>query len=76
MTAREELHRLVDHIPESEIPAAQKLLRALVDPVGLAIHSADEDDEPETDAERVAVEASLADSEPDVPFERVRQHRN
>ncbi len=57
MTPREELHRLVDHIPESQVATTQKLLRALVDPVELAILSAEEDDEPESEDERAAVEA-------------------
>jgi hypothetical protein len=30
---RHELHTLVDHIPESDVPAARKVLRALADPV-------------------------------------------
>ena len=75
MTAREELHRLVDHIPESEVRTTRKLLRALVDPVELAILSAEEDDEPEGDRERAAVEAALSDSGADVPFERLRRVR-
>ena len=75
MTAREELHRLVDHLPESEVPTTRKLLRALVDPVELAIMTAGEDDEPEGDAEREAVRAALADARPDVPFERLRRIR-
>ena len=33
---RHELHTLVDHIPESDVPAARKVLRALADPVELA----------------------------------------
>ena len=76
MTAREELHRLVDHIPESEMRTTQKLLRALVDPVELAIISAEEDDEPESDGERAAVEAALAGSEPDIPFDQLRRIRH
>ena len=36
MTVREELHQLVDHLPESEISTTRKLLRALVDPVDLS----------------------------------------
>src|ERR1017187_3779184 len=37
---RHELHTLVDHIPESDVPAARKVLRALADPVELAILAA------------------------------------
>ena len=76
MTAREELHRLVDHIPESEVRVTQRLLRALVDPVELALLSAEEDDEPESDGERAAVEAALASPEPDIPFEQIRRVRH
>ena len=75
MTTREELHRLVEHIPESDVPTTQKFLRALVDPVELAILSAPDDDESESDEERATVEASLADPSPDVPFERIRRVR-
>ncbi|MEP6714345.1 MAG: hypothetical protein ABJC09_02150 [Terriglobia bacterium] len=75
MTGREELHRLVEHLPENEVSTTRKLLRALVDPVELAILTADEDDEPESDREREAVRAALADPEPDVPFERLRRAR-
>jgi len=75
MTAREELHRLVDYIPESEIATTQKLLRALADPVELAILSAEEDDEPESEDECAAVEAALTDPSADVPFERLRRVR-
>jgi hypothetical protein len=75
MTAREELHHLVDHIPEKDVSTTQKLLRALVDPVELALLSAEDDDELESDDERAAVEASLADGAPDIPFEQVRRVR-
>ena len=34
-TDRQELHTLVDHIPAGEVPAARKILRALMDPVEL-----------------------------------------
>ena len=73
MSAREELHRLLDRIPESDVPATQKFLRSLVNPVDLAILLAPEDDEPETEEERRAVKAALADPSPDIPFERVRR---
>ncbi len=75
MTAREELHHLVDHIPENDVRTTRKLLRALVDPVELAILLAGEDDEPESEGERDAVEAALAGSGADVPFERLRRTR-
>jgi hypothetical protein len=72
---RHELHALVDHIPESDVPAARKILRALADPVELAILTAPLDDEPETEEERATVASSLAESAPDVPFEQLRRIR-
>jgi hypothetical protein len=72
---RQELHTLVDHIPASDLPAARKMLRALADPVELAILNAPVDDEPETEGERAAVESSLNDPSPDIPFEQLRRVR-
>lgn len=43
---REELHFLLDRIPESDIAAARKILRALADPVEAALHNAPADTEP------------------------------
>jgi len=39
----------------------------------LAVLTAAFDDEPETEEERAAVEAALADPSPDVPFEQIRR---
>jgi hypothetical protein len=72
---RHELHILVDRIPEGDVPAACKILRALADPVELAILSAPLDDELETEQERAAVASSLADRGPDIPFEQLRLKR-
>jgi hypothetical protein len=72
---RQELHTLVDHIPASDLPAARKMLRALADPLELAILNAPVDDEPETEEERAAVESSLNDPSPDIPFEQLRRVR-
>jgi hypothetical protein len=72
---RQELHTLVDHIPASDLPAARKMLRALADPVELAILNAAVDDEPDTEEERAAVESSLNDPSPDIPFEQLRRVR-
>jgi hypothetical protein len=41
----EELRLLVDHIPEDDVPAARKILRALMDPIELALLNAPEEDE-------------------------------
>ena len=75
MTAREELHRLIDRIPESDVATTQKLLRALVDPVELAILSAEEDEEPEGEDERAAVDAAMDDPSADIPFDQLRRVR-
>ena len=48
---------------------------ALADPVELAILNAVVDDEPETEEERAAVESSLNDPSPDIPFEQLRRVR-
>ena len=70
-----ELHTLVGHILESDVPTARKVLRALAGPVELAILAAPLDDELETEEERAAVAASLADKSSNIPFERIRQKR-
>ena len=67
---RKELRTLVDHISESDVPTARKLLRALVDPVELALLNALPDDEPLSEHERAATEeASLRErrGEPLIP---------
>lgn len=69
MSSREELHKLVDHIPEANVPAASKILRALVDPVELSLLTAPPDDEPESEEEREAVEKALRNSDRDIPLE-------
>jgi len=71
MTSREELHKLVDHIPDADIAAARKILCSLVDPVELSLLTAPLDDEPETEQEREAVEKALSDPRPDVPMDEV-----
>lgn len=70
---RDDLHRLLDRIPESDVPAAGKFLRSLLDPIELALLNAEPDDEPETEDERAAVEAALADPAADLPFEQIRR---
>lgn len=55
---RESLHRLVDALPEEDIPTASRVLEALratADPVRQALDSAPEDDEAETPEEAAAV---------------------
>ncbi|MBI2918236.1 MAG: hypothetical protein HYY01_09595 [Chloroflexi bacterium] len=61
---REELHRLVDELPQREVQAARRYLeylRNLGDPVLRAFMEASEDDEPETPEERTAVAEARAD---------------
>ena len=65
----------MDHIPESDVPAVHKVLRALADPVELAILAAPLDDEPDTEEERTSVASSLADASPGIPFEQLRRKR-
>ena len=65
MAIKDRLHRLVEELPESEISAAERYLEYLRlterDPVLHAILTAPEDDEPETDEERVAVAEARED---------------
>lgn len=58
MTARERVLRLVERLPESELPTAERVLEALAmagDPVARALAAALEDDEPLTDADEDAI---------------------
>lgn len=68
---RRELHVLLDHVPPSNVTKARTFLRSLVDPVSLSLLSASEDDEPETDEERAAVEAARRETGPGTPHEEV-----
>jgi hypothetical protein len=64
MTSKEELHRLVDELPETEGYAAKRFLeylRNMGDPVLRAMLEAPEDDEPETEEERAAVAEAYED---------------
>ena len=64
MTTKDKLHHLVDQLPECELRAAQRFLEYLRDtgdPVLRAFMEAPEDDEPETEEEREAVEEALED---------------
>jgi hypothetical protein len=71
MTSREELHKLVDHIPDADVAAARKILRALADPVWQSILAAPLDDEPETDQERAEVEAARSETGSGTSHEQV-----
>jgi hypothetical protein len=55
---RDNLHKLIDELPEADLPTAERVLEALratADPVRQALDSAPEDDEAETDEEAAAV---------------------
>ena len=58
MTTKDELHRLVDQLPESQIETAARDLRELCaagDPVLRALLTAPSDDEPLTAEDRAAI---------------------
>ena len=58
MTIKDDLHRLVDELPEEELHGAKRYLeylRNMGDPVLRALREAPMDDEPETPKERAAV---------------------
>ena len=64
MATKEDLHKLIDKLPEDEIQAATLYLQHLQnrnDPVLAALLNAPEDDEPETEYERQAVAEALED---------------
>ncbi len=57
MPTRERLTELVDRLPDGELAAAERYLEFLcADPVTRALAAAPEDDEPETEFERAAVQ--------------------
>ncbi len=64
MAPRDNLHRLVDTLPESELERAERVLEALrqvVEPFSGPLGDAALDDEPETPEEREAVEEARSD---------------
>ena len=76
--AKEDLHRLVDQLPDSELHAVRRFLEFLrqqTDPVLIALMSAPEDDEPETDEERTALAEAYADVAAGrvIPLEEVKR---
>ena len=71
MTVREELHKIVDHIPETDVATARKFLRSLVDPIELSLLSAPLDDEPESAAECEAAERARREPGRGTPHEEV-----
>ena len=61
MLTRDELHRLIDAIPDSKLAVAATALEPLVDPVMRALLTAPIDDEPESEEERAAVAEAKAE---------------
>lgn len=61
-TGRDELHAIVDQLPEDELAEARRLLMALraLDPALRAAQLAPVDDEPLTEEEREAIAAAEA----------------
>ena len=61
---REDLHKLVDHLPECEWEVSYWVLLAHLkqhDPLLWRLMTAPEDDEEETEEERIAVEEAMED---------------
>lgn len=54
-TTREQLHELLDALPDNQLDDAAGALRALNDPVLRAFRNAPEDDEPTTDEDLAAI---------------------
>ena len=70
MYARNDLYRLIDSLPDSEVQVARRFLENLRDardPVLTALLTAPDDDEPETDSER----ASVSEAHQDIQAGRV-----
>jgi hypothetical protein len=58
---RDSLHKLIDELPETDLPTAARVLEALhatSDPTRWALDHAADDDEPETAEEAAAVAAA------------------
>lgn len=60
MSIKEDVHRLVDELPDGELPAAQRLLKSLLvkerDPLVQHLMRSPIDDEPDTPEERASDE--------------------
>lgn len=59
--SRENLHRLVDALPDQNLLAAKEAIEPLADPFLAALASAPIDDEPESEEERAAVAEAVDD---------------
>ena len=61
MTTKQELHHLVDELPDQALPEAARRLEPLRDPVLASMLTAPIDDEPETAEEREGIAEARAD---------------
>lgn len=61
MLTRDQLHRLIDAIPDDRLPALEAAIEPLADPVARAVMLAPEDDEPLTDEDRAALREAKDD---------------
>jgi len=59
VTTRDDVHRLVDELPDDALESAALLLRRATDPMIRVLDAAPIDDEPFTDEERADVERAL-----------------
>ena len=70
MGDRQRVHELVDRLPDTDVPAVEKLLESLTEsPAERAIRLAQPDDEPVTDAEGKAIREAESDTRPPIPLE-------
>ncbi len=63
MIGRDDLHTMLDSIPEERLADVRAALERLADPVLVALLNAPEDDEPLTDEDLLALEEARADRE-------------
>jgi hypothetical protein len=71
---RHHVHQLIDQLPPAQLEALAALLESMADPVARSIANAPIDDEPVSDEERRAVEASqewFKKNPNGIPFEEV-----
>jgi hypothetical protein len=55
MSQREHAHELIDRLPETQLSALVGLLETIVDPAAAALRNSPDDDEPESEEEKLAV---------------------
>ena len=72
MLTRDDLHQLLNTIPDNELTAAATSLRPLVDPVLWSLLTAPIDAEPETEEERTAI----AEADEDIRLGRLIAHED